>query len=138
MDLKWFIGKDTHNVISVLYSTSKGLLCKLVHVDVELLLSLEVAVRYVFVKMFGDVDKLHYNKKLANNHFDHTYKVIMCLVLSQIFLEVVAVKDDTTSVAIRPFPVGLSLLCRRRDLIDSSESTVQIMRRNSTAFRSLL
>ena len=43
------IHRKMYDASSVPYSTSKGLLCNLVHIDVELLLSSEVAVQYMFI-----------------------------------------------------------------------------------------
>ena len=59
----------------------RGSSCKLVHVDVEFLFSLEEAVQYAINKMSENVDKLHHNRKLTNYCSDHANNVNMCLVL---------------------------------------------------------
>ena len=60
-------GKGTLDVSFVPYSTSKGIFCKFIHVNIELLLSHEKAPWYMFITMSEDMDKIYRHGKFANN-----------------------------------------------------------------------
>ena len=103
MNFQSFEGKFANDkgvgaAFQTLKRASKGLLCKFVHVDVQLLLEREQAIWNLSVAMARDVMKRHVDWKCLDQFAKHTNKVNMRLMLRESTRGIVAVRNNTLIV----------------------------------------